>query len=75
MTPTLLVLLLPSQAERPDDPPAGAMKPPLPASLAGRWHYLTRVEASGLVLLPGGGAEGPGPGAFASVNLGVDHAR
>ena len=58
MTPTLLVLLLLSQAERPDDPPAGAMKPPLLASLAGGWHYLTRVEASGLALLPGGGAEG-----------------
>ncbi|HEX5752208.1 MAG TPA: hypothetical protein VFZ09_38700 [Archangium sp.] len=58
MTSTLLVLLLLSQAERPEDPPAGAMKPPLPASLAGGGHSLTRVEDSGLALLPGGGAEG-----------------
>jgi hypothetical protein len=56
MTSTLLVLLLLSQAERPDDPPAGAMEPPLPASIAGGWHYLTRLEATGLTLLPRAGA-------------------
>ncbi|WP_395850103.1 hypothetical protein [Cystobacter fuscus] len=58
MTSTLLVLLLFSQAERPDDLPAGAMGPPLPPSMAGGWHYLTRLEASGLALLPSGGAAG-----------------
>ena len=58
MTSTLLVLLLLSQAEGPDDPPAGTMGPPLPPSMAGGWHYLTRLDASGLALLPSGEAAG-----------------
>jgi len=54
MTSTLLVLLL-SQAEGPAPAPAtGAMPPPLPASAAGGGHYLTRLEATWLALLPGG---------------------
>ena len=58
MTSTLLVLLLLAQAEGPDNPPAGAMEPPLSASSAGRLHYLARLEATGLALLPGGGTGG-----------------
>jgi hypothetical protein len=59
MTSTLLVLLLLSQSERPDNPPDGAMAPPLSASSAGRWRYLTRLEVTTLALLPraGVGAE------------------
>ena len=56
MTSTLLVLLLLSQAEGPDDAPAGAMEPPLSAAPAGQWRYLTRLEATGLALLPRAGA-------------------
>ncbi|MFY0583170.1 hypothetical protein ACN28S_60730 [Cystobacter fuscus] len=122
MTSTLLVLLFLSQAERPDDPLAGAMRPPLPP-MSGGWHYLPRLEDSGLALLPSGEAAGVDsyaqltpmlvldggylysgevrrrfgewlyalgqggmllfpapdgtlrPGAFASLGLGVDHAR
>ena len=55
MTSTLLVLLLLSQAQRPDDPPPGAVEPPLSASSAGGWHSLTRLEASGLALVPHAG--------------------
>jgi len=58
MTSTLLVLLLLAQAEGPDNPPDGAMEPPLSASSAGRLHYLARLEATGLALLPGGGTGG-----------------
>src|SRR5689334_22109498 len=58
MTSTLLVLLFLSQAERPDDPLAGAMRPPLPPSMSGGWHYLPRLEDSGLALLPSGEAAG-----------------
>jgi len=54
MTSTLLVLMLLSQAERPDSPSAGALPPPLPASMVGGWHYLARLEATGLALLPSG---------------------
>jgi len=59
MTSTLLVLLLLSQAEGPDNPPDGAMAPPLSASSAGRWRYLARMEVTTLALLPraGVGAE------------------
>jgi len=53
MTSTLLLLLLLSQTERPDSPPAGSLLPPLLTS-SKAWHYLTRMEASGLALLPGG---------------------
>lgn len=56
MTSTLLVQLLLSHAEWPDDPPAGEI-PPRP-SMAGGWHPLTRLEASGLALLPSGKAAG-----------------
>ncbi|WP_309896500.1 hypothetical protein [Archangium sp.] len=49
MTSRLLVLLLLSQAEEPDNPPDRAIKPPLSINLR--------------------------PGAFASVGLGVEHAR
>jgi hypothetical protein len=52
MTSALLVLLLLSQAAGPDNPPDGAMEPPLAASLAGGWHYLTRLEMTALALLP-----------------------
>lgn len=58
MTSTLLVLLLLAQAEGPDNPPDGAMEPPLSASSSGRLHYLARLEATGLALLPGGGTGG-----------------
>jgi hypothetical protein len=58
MTSTLLVLLLLSQAEAPDNPPARAMEPPLSASSAGRLHYLARMEATGVALLPSGGMGG-----------------
>ena len=58
MTSTLLVLLLLVQAEGADNPPNGAMEPPLSASSAGRLHYLARLEATGLALLPGGGTGG-----------------
>jgi hypothetical protein len=58
MTSTLLVLLLLSQAEGPDNPPDMAMEPPLWASSAGRLHYLARMEATGFALLPGGGTGG-----------------
>jgi hypothetical protein len=54
MTSALLVLLLLSQTQRPDSPPAGALPPPLPASVAGGMHYLARLDAAGLALLPGG---------------------
>ena len=79
MTSTLLVLLLLSQAEGPDSPPAGAMEPPLSDSPAEvRW----RLFGGGLYALGTGGTllfpEGEGalrPGAFASMGLGVDNAR
>ena len=58
MTSTLLVLLLLAQAEGPDNPPDGAMGPPLSASSAGHLHYLARLEATGFALLPGGGTGG-----------------
>ncbi|MGZ3461023.1 MAG: hypothetical protein ACXU86_21250, partial [Archangium sp.] len=58
MTPTLLVLLLLSQAERPKNPPAGSMELPPPASSARSLHYLARLEATGFALLPGGGTGG-----------------
>jgi hypothetical protein len=58
MTSTLLVLLLLAQAEGPDNPPDGAMEPPLPASSARRLHYLARMEATGFALLLGGGTGG-----------------
>lgn len=51
MTPTLLVLLLLSQAERPDDPPAGAMG--LAAQLVER-----RVEVAVNALAVGVGRRG-----------------
>lgn len=54
MTSSLLVLLLLSQAER----PATAMPSPLAASTAGGWRYLTRLEVTGLALLPDGGVGG-----------------
>ncbi len=57
MTSTLLVLLLLAQTEEPDNPPAGAMELPPPAS-ARRLHYLARLEATGFALLPGGGMDG-----------------
>ncbi|PTL84362.1 hypothetical protein [Vitiosangium sp. GDMCC 1.1324] len=50
MTSTLLALLLLSQEEGPDSPPAG-MEPPLSGSPARSWRYLARLEASGLALL------------------------
>ncbi len=56
MTSTLLVLLL-SQAQRPDSPTAGALPAPRPASMAGGGHSLARVDAMGLAFLPGS-AEG-----------------
>jgi hypothetical protein len=81
MTPTLLLLLLLAQTEGSDIPPQAA---PATAS-AERWHSLTRGEATTLVLLPRGSVgppEGfvpvgppPRPAAFASVGLGVEHAR
>ena len=52
MTSTLLVLLLLSPVEGPENPPAGAVEPPLSASPAGGWHSLTRLEASVLALVP-----------------------
>jgi len=55
MTSALLVLLLLSQAGGAAPPPAEAVTPPLPASSTGGWCYLTRLEATGLALLPGGG--------------------
>ncbi len=55
MTPTLLVVVLLSQAEAPDDPPAGAVQPPTLDSPAERWRYLARLEAAGLALLPQAG--------------------
>ncbi|EPX63256.1 hypothetical protein D187_005662 [Cystobacter fuscus DSM 2262] len=58
MTSTLLVLLLLSQAEGPDNPPDGAMEPLLPPSSARRLHHLARLEATGFALLPGGGTGG-----------------
>jgi hypothetical protein len=58
MTSTLLVLLLLAQAEGPDNPPNGAMEPPLSTSSAGRLPYLARLEATGFALLPGGGTSG-----------------
>jgi hypothetical protein len=54
MTPILRVLLLLSQAERAVSPATGARQSPLAASSAGGWHYLTRLEATGLALLPSG---------------------
>jgi hypothetical protein len=59
MTVTLLVLLLLSQAEAPGNPPAEEIEPPQSTSPGGRWRNLTRLEASGLALLPraGVGAE------------------
>ncbi|HEX5753386.1 MAG TPA: hypothetical protein VFZ09_44720 [Archangium sp.] len=54
MTSALLVLLLLSQAER----PATAMPSPLAASMTGGWRYLTRLEITGLALLPDGGVGG-----------------
>jgi hypothetical protein len=47
MTSTLLELLLLSQAEGPDNPPDGAMEPPLLASSAGD---LTCLEVKTLAL-------------------------
>ncbi|MGZ3461051.1 MAG: hypothetical protein ACXU86_21395, partial [Archangium sp.] len=58
MTPMLLVVLLLSQAERPDNPPAGAMELPPPASSARSLHYLARMEATGFALLPAGATGG-----------------
>jgi hypothetical protein len=55
MTATLLVVLLLTQAEAPDNPPAGALEPPEPASPAKEWRYLARLEAAGLALLPRAG--------------------
>ncbi len=46
MSPTLLVLLLLSQAERSATSPAGTMEPPPAAPSAARWHYLTRLEVA-----------------------------
>ena len=56
MTSTLLVLVLLSQAEQPAPSSAGAL-PPLAASSVGRWRYLTRLEATGLALLPSSGGD------------------
>jgi hypothetical protein len=51
MTPSLLLVLVLSQAEGSDAPSQAA-----PAHvLAERWHSLTRVEATTLILLPRGG--------------------
>jgi hypothetical protein len=58
MTSTLLVLLVLCAAERPDNPPAGAMELPLPTSSARRLHYLTRLEVAGLALLLSEGVDG-----------------
>ncbi len=55
MTATLLVLLLLSQAEGPDNPPAGPTEPQLSASPARKWRSLARLETSGLALLPRAG--------------------
>ncbi|WP_152622456.1 hypothetical protein [Archangium violaceum] len=74
MTVTRLVLLL-SWAEAPQDPPAGKTEPPQSASPGGRWRYLTHLEASGPALLFPEGMGALRPGAFASMGLGVDHAR
>lgn len=52
MTPALLVVLLLSQVEAPDDPPAEALEPRVWDSPAERWRYLARLDASGLALLP-----------------------
>ncbi|HEX5749695.1 MAG TPA: hypothetical protein VFZ09_25920 [Archangium sp.] len=67
------------------DSPSPDSESPLPAAYA-TWRYLARLEATGLALLPGGDVGGveryaqvtdgaSGPGAFASLGLGVDHAR
>ena len=56
MTSALLVLLL-SQAGGAAPPPAEAVTSPLPASPTGGWRYLTRLEATGLALLPDGGVD------------------
>jgi hypothetical protein len=56
MTSTLLVLLLLSQADGPGTPSAGALEPPLPASLVGGWHHVARLEVTTLALLPRTGA-------------------
>ncbi|KFA89687.1 hypothetical protein [Archangium violaceum] len=63
MTSTLLVVLLPSQADGPTPPPVGAVEPPRPASLPASTLLFAR------------GQDMPSPGAFASGGLGVDHAR
>jgi hypothetical protein len=59
MTPTLFLVLLLSQAEAPDDSPAGVVEPPVSDAPA---RYLARLDATGLTL-------------SASVGLGVDSAR
>ncbi len=58
MISTLLALLLLSQVEGPTPSPAGVGPAPLAASRAGGWRYLTRLEATGLALLPNGGRGG-----------------
>jgi hypothetical protein len=65
MTPTLLVVLLLSQAEAPDNPPAKAVEPSVSGSPVEKWRYLARLDGVGALQ----------PGTFASVSLGVDHAR
>jgi hypothetical protein len=52
MTPTLLVLSLLSQTEAP--PVAEGAAASTRSSFA-RWHYMTRLETTGLALAPGGG--------------------
>jgi hypothetical protein len=64
MTPTLLVVLL-SQAQAPDNPPAKAVEPPVSGAPVEKWRYLARLDGVGALH----------PGTFASVGLGVDHAR
>ncbi len=57
MTPTLLVLVLLSQRGQGDATAAEAAPPPHQASSTGGWRCLTRLEATGLALLPGGGVD------------------
>jgi hypothetical protein len=58
MTSTLLVLVLVAQAGQADSTSGEAMPPPHPAYSTDGWRYLTRLEATGLALLPSGGVGG-----------------
>ncbi|WP_430384183.1 hypothetical protein [Archangium violaceum] len=68
MTSTLLVLLLLAQAEGPDNPPDGAIGPPLPAGATGGVeHYVQRTP---MLVLDGGEEFGVNLGAPVWLRLG-----